>query len=134
MFKLNTLYLASILFTRVKFACVYTHVKSTRQWESILKETDVGMITLNDWCHVRRSDASPGEFLPQMKKPKKSITIGVTSCVKTFEATSTTRQVPCYWVIASVACFRKGGEESGAPFALAHLKLSLPPFSFLCLH
>jgi len=34
-FKLNTFYLASILFTRVKFTHVYTHVKITRQWKSI---------------------------------------------------------------------------------------------------
>ena len=32
-FKLNTLYLASILFTWLKFTCVYTHVKIARQWK-----------------------------------------------------------------------------------------------------
>ena len=36
-FKRNTSYLTSILFTRVKFTRVYQHVKITRQWESTLR-------------------------------------------------------------------------------------------------
>ena len=35
-YKLITLYLASILFTQVKFSCVCTQVKSTRKWKPTL--------------------------------------------------------------------------------------------------
>ena len=41
--KLNTLYLASILFTRLKFTCLYTHLKIRRQWKSTL----IGIKTRN---------------------------------------------------------------------------------------
>ena len=110
------------------YACVYTHVKSTQKWESILKETDVGMMTLNDWCHVRRSDASPGEFLPQIKKPKTRASL-VTSCVKTFEATSTTRQVPCYWVNSLRGRFSK--KRGGIRCAIRSCALKIPSSLFL---
>ena len=35
-YKLITLYLASILFTQLKFSCVFTLVKSTRKWKPTL--------------------------------------------------------------------------------------------------
>ena len=48
-FKSNTSYLVSILFTRVKFTSMLTHVKITRQWKSTLKDKtplmDVKLLT-----------------------------------------------------------------------------------------
>ena len=38
MIKRNTSYLVSILFTRVKLTSMFTHVKTTRQWKSTLKD------------------------------------------------------------------------------------------------
>ena len=52
-FKLNTLYLVSVLFTREKFRCVYTHVKLTRKWKSTLRNKNilvVEKICIQNWC------------------------------------------------------------------------------------